>query len=142
MTTIHYFKEDYNIDLRKLSKYKSWLTRVCRSYQYSIEELNYILCSDEYLHQINMEYLNHDTYTDIITFDLQDEDHTTNSILADIFISMDRVKENAQDLNIEFDTEFARVMAHGILHIIGFTDKNETDKNKMRLAEESALQLL
>lgn len=142
MSEINLFKEDYNIDLRKLRKYKSWITRVCLSHNYEIEELNYIFCSDNYLHKINLEYLNHDTYTDIITFDLKDEDTNTQNIMADIFISLDRITENAIKLGTDFEIELARVMAHGILHIIGFSDKNKADKTKMTLAEDRALELL
>ena len=140
MAEIYFFKEDCIFDLRKLKKHKSWINQLASSYEYEIIELNYIFCSDEYLHKINLEYLNHDTYTDIITFDLQEG--KDNSIESDIFISIDRITDNANHLNITFMEELTRVMAHGLLHLIGFKDKTESDKINMRLAENKALELL
>lgn len=89
-----------------------------------------------------MDYLNHDTYTDIITFDLQDEQKGDKILESDIFISIDRVAENAENLSIKFNEELARVMAHGLLHLIGFKDKSEIEKQKMREAENKAIELL
>ncbi|WP_296618444.1 rRNA maturation RNase YbeY [Marivirga sp.] len=140
MEEIHFFKEDCNFDLRKLKKHKSWLNQLAIAYDYEILELNYIFCSDEYLHKINLEYLNHDTYTDIITFDLQEE--VGQNIQSDIFISIHRITENAKKLNIAFTKELTRVMAHGLLHLIGFKDKTDSEKKEMRLAEDKALELL
>jgi len=142
MENIYFFKEDCKFDLRKLKKHKPWLNKVARAHQYEIQEINYIFCSDEYLHQINLDYLNHDTYTDIITFDLQDQSSKSKQIESDIFISIERVKENATKLNIDFANELARVMAHGLLHLMGFVDKTEQNKKEMRLAENTALELL
>jgi len=142
MNNIYFFKEDYQFDLRKLKRYKRWLNQLANSYEFEIAELNYIFCSDEYLHKINLDYLNHDTYTDIITFDLQENNEGNNSIEADIFISIDRVTDNAKNLNIDFEEELARVMAHGLLHLIGFKDKSDNEKGEMRLAENKALELL
>jgi len=142
MNAIYLFKEDYNTDLRKFRKYKNWITKVCATYNYTIEELNYIFCSDKYLHKINLEYLNHDTYTDIITFDLQDDNTQSRDIMADIFISLERVTENANKICTDFDKELARVMIHGLLHIIGFNDNDIFAKSKMTLAEDKALELL
>ena len=142
MTEIHFFKEDCEIDLRKLKNHKSWLVHLAKQYNYHIQELNYIFCSDEYLHKINLEYLNHDTYTDIITFDLQEKASKDRTIESDIFISVDRVQENADKLNTDMLEELKRVMAHGLLHLIGFKDKTVTEKEEMRLAENKALELL
>lgn len=142
MGNIYFFKEDCQFDLRKLRKYKSWLIQVAYFYKFEIQELNYIFCSDEFLHKINLDYLNHDTYTDIITFDLQEPSEENKNIESDIFISIDRVTENARKLNISFKEELARVMAHGLLHLIGFKDKSDEDKKGMRLAENKALELL
>jgi rRNA maturation RNase YbeY len=142
MTEIHFFKEDCEIDLRKLKNHKSWLVHLAKQYNYHIQELNYIFCSDEYLHKINLEYLNHDTYTDIITFDLQEEHNKDDIIESDIFISIDRVQENANNLDIKMLDELKRIMAHGLLHLIGFNDKTEAEKQKMTKAENQALRLL
>ena len=142
MNNIYFFKEDCQFDLRKLRKHKNWLVKLAHHYKYQIEELNYIFCSDEYLHSINLEYLDHDTYTDIITFDMQEETSKGKTVESDIFISVDRVKENADQLNIEMLQELTRVMAHGLLHLIGFKDKTSEEKTEMRLAENMALDLL
>lgn len=142
MNNIYFFKEDCQFDLRKLKRHKRWLNQLANSYEFEIAELNYIFCSDEYLHKINLDYLNHDTYTDIITFDLQENNEGNNSIEADIFISIDRVTDNAKNLNIDFEEELARVMAHGLLHLIGFKDKSDNEQDEMRLAENKALELL
>ncbi len=93
--------------------------------------LNFIFCDDEYLHRINLEYLNHDTYTDIITFPLR-----TDRIEGDIFISIERVKENAKVFKVEFRKELLRVIIHGVLHLIGYKDKTENEQNLMRNKED------
>jgi rRNA maturation RNase YbeY len=142
MSNINFFKEDCTFDLRKLKKHKAWIDRLTQSYHYAINELNYVFCSDQYLHQINLEYLNHDTYTDIITFDLRDDQRDTKTIEADVFISINRVTENAATLGTDFEKELARVMAHGVLHLIGYRDKTEEERQKMTGAEDKALQLL
>jgi rRNA maturation RNase YbeY len=142
MGDIYFFKEDCQFDLRKLKKHKGWLNQLALVYDYEIKELNYIFCSDKYLHNINLDYLNHDTYTDIITFDLQDGNRQNQCIESDIFISIERVEENAKTLNTNCKDELARVMAHGLLHLIGFKDKSATEKTEMRLAENQALELL
>jgi probable rRNA maturation factor len=142
MGNIYFFKEDYKIDLRKLRKHKNWLNKVANSYDYKITELNYIFCSDKYLHKINLEYLNHDTYTDIITFDLKEDYEGKDTIEADIFISIDRVTENAINLQINHEMELVRVMAHGLLHLMGFGDKTDAEKKEMRAEENKAIELL
>ncbi|MGJ3233390.1 rRNA maturation RNase YbeY [Marivirga sp.] len=142
MNNIYFFKEDYKIDLRKLRNHKNWLHKIANSYDYKITEINYIFCSDEYLHKINLEYLNHDTYTDIITFDLKEVSEAENTIEADIFISLERVNENAIKLEISKEKELARVMAHGLLHLMGFRDKTEAEKIEMRVEENKAIELL
>jgi len=102
------------------------------------KNVNYIFCSDQYLLKINQEYLNHNTYTDIITFENTEE---TGKLEADIFISIDRVKENAQKLASNSDSELHRVIIHGVLHLLGFNDKTEADKNRMREKEDACLSL-
>lgn len=96
-------------------------------------ELNFIFCSDEYLLSINQEYLNHDTFTDIITFDNSD---TAKVISGDIFISIPRVKENASNLGVEEPEELRRVIIHGVLHLAGYFDKSKTDKALMTEKED------
>ena len=100
-------------------------------------DINYIFCSDNYLHQINFQYLDHDTFTDIITFDQSDKDQ----IEGDIFISIDRVHENANERNISFVNELHRVMIHGILHLLGYNDKTPKEKQLMREKEDECLSL-
>ena len=90
--------------------------------------MSYIFCDDTYLLDINLQYLNHDTLTDIITFDYSDE----NTISGDIFISIQRVRDNAKKFNVDFEEELLRVMSHGVLHLLGFNDKTESDKDLMR----------
>ncbi|MDX1903199.1 MAG: rRNA maturation RNase YbeY [Thermonemataceae bacterium] len=98
--------------------------------------MNFIFCDDAYLLQINQEYLNHDTYTDIITFDNAEKKGVLES---DIFISVERVKENAQNLQIDFEQELRRVLIHGVLHLLGYKDKNKTQEQEMRAKEDEAL---
>jgi len=117
------------------TNYTHWLTRVLKSEDKSIGQINYIFCSDEYLYNLNHKFLNHDTLTDIITFDYSD-----NSVISgDIYISVERVKENAFVLNEKFDKELKRVMVHGLLHMIGFNDKTTLEKSEMRRLEEEKI---
>jgi len=111
------------------------LCEVANSHKKQIEELNYIFCSDSYLHSINLQYLNHDTYTDIITF----ENSIDKEIIGDIFISIERVAENAFKFKVTKEQELYRIMSHGLLHLCGFKDKKKDDKLKMTEAENKAL---
>ena len=116
----------------------SWVESVILNEGYKVGEINYIFCSDEYLHKINVEFLQHDTFTDIISFD-----YTLGKIInGDIYISVDRVKENAQNYNTTFADEMHRVMIHGILHYAGYKDKTEEDKKLMRNKENESLLVL
>jgi len=101
-------------------------------------EISYIFCDDKYLHNINLEYLQHDTYTDIITFDYTE----MNIISSDIFISIDRIKENAKTFSNSFDNELHRVIIHGVLHLLGYKDKSVADAKMMRAKEDFYLTLL
>lgn len=118
--------------------HKVWLKSVSKGHNTTIKNLNYIFQTDEELLALNQEHLNHDTFTDIITFDNRDKE---GPVEADIFISIDRVKDNANSFNVSFETELQRVMAHGLLHLIGFGDKSEAEKKEMRKAEDKALEL-
>jgi probable rRNA maturation factor len=102
-----------------------------------LEQLQYIFCSDEYLLQINKEHLQHNYYTDIITFDLSE---TPNAVIGEIYISIDRVKDNAQNYEVSFKNELLRVIFHGALHLCGYKDKTEKDQALMRKAEDKYLQ--
>jgi rRNA maturation RNase YbeY len=129
---IIFFNEDITFKFQGKNLFKAWLKKVAEKEGFKVKNLNYIFCSDEYLHKINVEYLDHDTYTDIITFD-NSEDETT--IEGDIFISIDRVKENSQSLNTVFEDELKRVIVHGLLHLCGYDDHSPEDKAEMRRLE-------
>jgi rRNA maturation RNase YbeY len=114
-----------------------WIENVINSENKSLGEISYIFCDDEYLLEINKQYLNHDYYTDIISFD-----YTENEFVSgDIFISIDRVKENASDYGVSFDNELKRVIIHGILHFCGYKDKSQEEERMMRLKEEEKINL-
>ena len=123
----------------KSTKIKSWLKAIAVKENFSIKELNYVFLDDEGLLKINIEYLNHDTYTDIITFDNSEE---KGKIESDIFISLERVEANAKKFNTTFENELHRVLAHGLLHLCGYKDKKKSDVELMRKKEEESLALL
>ncbi len=129
---IHLFEEDIKVNIKNKLALKRWLKSVIKNEGYNLSELNYIFCSDKYLHEMNVSYLNHDNLTDIITFDNSD---TKNLIVGDIFISIERVKENAQKYDVDFLDELSRVMVHGVLHLLGYKDKKKSDQEKMREME-------
>src|SRR6478735_5617184 len=139
-TSITFQAEEIKFTLKEKTRHKTWLTKLAAKEKYSVLELNYIFCSDEYLHKVNLDYLNHDTYTDIITFD-NSEDKKNKSIEGDIFISIERVKENAAKFSSEFDDELHRVMSHGLLHLMGYKDKSSKDSAIMRAKEEESIAL-
>ncbi|MGB0423127.1 MAG: rRNA maturation RNase YbeY [Flavobacteriales bacterium] len=132
---IYFFTEDHSFKISKKARLKSWLKAIAKNHDHKIGDLNYVFCSDEYLHNMNVEYLNHDTLTDIITFDQKEG----NVINGDIFISVDRVSDNAKQLKVEFESELLRVLSHGILHIIGYKDKTPAEAALMREQEEKSL---
>ena len=135
---IQFFDEDSGFKLKDKNLHKKWLKELANKKGYKVGELTYIFCSDEYLFNINVEYLKHDTYTDIITFDNSEDEET---IEGDIFISIDRVKENAIKEDIEFYKELHRVMSHGILHLMGYKDKSKDDIKIMREMENQSISL-
>ncbi len=118
-------------------RFADWISRLVVSEGRSHSQLDFIFCNDEYLLKINQDYLNHDTYTDIITFPYED----LNGLAGDIFISVERVRDNASDFGVEFDTELKRVMAHGLLHLIGYGDKSEDEALLMRSKEDEKIKL-
>ncbi len=135
---VHFFSEDVPFELPEKLRRKRWLNELAAKSGFRIKELNYIFCSDEYLYQMNVDYLNHDTYTDIITFDNSEK---TRELEGDIFVSVDRVKENALNLKVDEGTELTRVLAHGLLHLMGYKDKSKEEASLMRSKEEEAIEL-
>ena len=133
---ISFFNEEIKFTLSNKTSIRNWLISITSSYGFTINNINYIFCSDAYLHKMNVEYLNHDTLTDIITFDNSSQ---KKIIESDIFISIERVKENANKFNKDFEEELRRVLVHGALHLCGLKDKSKKDKFAMREAEENAL---
>ena len=129
---IQFCTEDITFSLKEKLKHKSWLNEVAKQEGKKILELSYVFCSDDYLLQINQEYLNHDTLTDIVTFD---NSENPKKIEGDIFISIDRVKENGEKLGTS-ETELKRVMVHGLLHLLGYKDKKKEDKALMTEKED------
>ena len=129
---IHFCTEDITFSLKEKLKHKAWLNEVAKQEGKKILELTYVFCSDEYLLQINQEYLNHDTLTDIVTFDNSED---PKKIEGDIFISIERVRENGNKLSTS-ETELERVMVHGLLHLLGYKDKKKEDKALMTEKED------
>lgn len=118
---------------------RKWIEHCIISYGKRIGEIQYVFCSDEYLYDLNVRYLNHDTYTDIITFDLSD---STDFISGELYISLERVYENCQIAFQTFENETNRVIIHGVLHLLGFKDKTEPESENMRQQEQKCLSLL
>lgn len=136
---IYFHKEDTSFNLKHKIKLKNWVVKCIEENQKVCGDINYIFCSDEYLLSINKSYLDHHYYTDIITFDNSENETKINS---DIFISVDRVVENAKSMNISFEDELHRVMIHGILHLLGWGDKTTDQAEKMRKLEDNCLKIL
>lgn len=128
---VNIFFEDVEIPNLDSEFFISWLSNTCAEENKSLEEVNLIFCSDEYLYDMNVQYLNHDYYTDIITFDYCEE----NRIIGDLFISKDRVIENANDNKVDFVLELKRVVVHGVLHLCGYKDKSVSEEKLMREKE-------
>lgn len=129
------YETDFTLDNEEAIA--AWLTNVITSENKKEGEINYIFCDDEYLHKINLEYLNHDTLTDIISFDYT----MGNEISGDVFVSVERVKDNAKDFNVVFDEELKRVLVHGVLHYCGYKDKGEAEEQLMRSKEDEKIAL-
>lgn len=131
------FNYETNFLLENEEQYEVWISRIIESEGFDEGEINYIFCNDEYLHKINVEYLDHDTLTDIISFDYT----VGNLVQGDIFISIERVQDNANDFNVSFDEELKRVLSHGVLHYCGYKDKTPKDEALMRSKEEEKMQM-
>jgi rRNA maturation RNase YbeY len=134
---IYFSSENIKFDLRGKLKVKKWITDLIKAQNKKVGDISYLFCDDAYLIEVNRTYLDHDTYTDIITFDYVEGD----TISGDILISVERVKENAQLFNTTFDQELHRVIIHGVLHLLGQGDKTEAEAAQMRKKEETALAL-
>ncbi|PWS27899.1 rRNA maturation RNase YbeY [Pedobacter yonginense] len=136
MPAISFFTESVSYKLPQKLKIKKWIKATIEKEGYKLSELNFIFCSDDYLLSINQQYLNHDTYTDIITFDNAEVD---KQIVGDIFISIDRVTENAQTFKTTPFDEVCRIMIHGTLHLLGYKDKGKVAKTLMTQKEDEYL---
>ena len=132
------FNYETNFVLNNEVQISNWISSCIEAYGFKEGEIHYIFCDDAYLHKMNIEFLNHDTFTDIISFD-----YTLGKLLSgDIFISVERVAENAQKYSQTIENEINKVIIHGILHFIGFKDKTESEKEQMRLEEDFCLSKL
>lgn len=129
------YESDFSIEQEDV--YVSWIESIVESENKILGEISYIFCDDAYLHNINMQYLNHDTLTDIISFDYTEGD----IISGDIFVSIERVKDNALDFKVSFEEELKRVLAHGVLHYCGYKDKSDADALLMRSKEDEKIKL-
>jgi rRNA maturation RNase YbeY len=130
---------DRPVNLRKKSVYQ-WLNKIANNNNIEIKSLSISICSDEHLLSINKAYLNHDYYTDIITFDLKDSKEV-RSIEGDIYISKDRVNDNAKTMGLKKEVELLRVIVHGLLHLMGYKDKTQKQRQEMREAENLSINL-
>lgn len=133
---VAYYSADLSFSLKNRIKTRVWLYNLSRSHGFVLKSVSYVFCSDEYLLEINRSFLQHDDYTDIITFDLSEK---KGELCGEIYISIPRVKENARTFGVSFYDELHRVMAHGILHLCGFKDKTKQQAQSMRKAENEAL---
>ena len=138
MAKINFFVEDIDFNLPHPRKISKWIQQSILKEKHSLKELNFIFCSDQYLSQINLQYLNHATLTDIVTFD---NSEAPGTIEGDVFISIPRVSENAIKFRTTFDSELRRVIVHGVLHLTGHSDKTKKAKEEMRKAEDEHLSL-
>lgn len=132
------FNYETDFKLSNENQIESWIESIIIAENYKVGELNFIFCDDDYIHKINVEFLKHDTFTDIISFDYK----VGKKLHGDIYISVERVLDNAKDFKVNFQEELQRVIIHGILHFCGYKDKTKKDAHLMRLKENEALELL
>lgn len=132
---IQFYNEDVELPHLDTERVKKWLVFIANKHEKEIGEISYIFCSDSYLLEVNRQYLDHDYLTDIITFDYTEK----NTISGDVFISTDRVSENAVEFDVSYDEELLRVISHGVLHLIGFNDKNDADQEVMTQQENASI---
>jgi rRNA maturation RNase YbeY len=136
MAKVNFYKEQTRFSLKERAKLRKFIEHLFIKEGKNLGEINYILCSDEYLLHINRQYLGHDYYTDIITFDLSDNNAL---IIGEVYVSTDRVSENAVHLGVAVDDEIKRVLFHGALHLCGYKDKTKTQQRIMRIKENEYL---
>lgn len=132
MAAIHFFSEGVDFKLKHKARVRAWLLAAAQSEGFRIGELNFIFCDDDYLLNINQQYLQHDTYTDIVTFDNSESE---DRLAGDIFISIDRIRENALSFGVPEGDELHRVMIHGVLHLCGYGDHEPEEKQLMTKKE-------
>ena len=134
---IRYFAEDIKMPFLKRRVCNNWIKSIIKQHSFNVGDINYIFCSDNYLLQINNQYLKHDHFTDIITFNYNFE----KTVSADIYISIDTVHNNCLIYKVPFDNELRRVMIHGVLHLLGFNDHTTSQKLEMTTKEDEALSI-
>lgn len=153
---INFQTENIKFTLKNKTLLKTWIKSIIDKKKQKTGEITFVFCSDDYLLNINKQYLHHDTYTDIVTFDystdnpvkvsklgnFKKKEKASRTISGDIFISIDRIKENAEKYSKSFGNELNRVIIHGILHLLGYTDKTKTTKEEMTEQENSCLNIL
>jgi rRNA maturation RNase YbeY len=127
---INFHTEEIEFELKQSNAIEEWLKSVIKAEESTLGELNYIFCSDEYLYKMNVEYLQHDTYTDVITFQYAEE-----VVHGDVFISIDRIHDNAAHFDVTIEEELSRVLVHGLLHLLGYKDKTEIEQTEMTSKE-------
>jgi rRNA maturation RNase YbeY len=135
---IYFFLEEVSYNLKHKRKIRDWILKSAENEDYKVRKVNYILTNDSILVQLNKEYLRHFTLTDIITFDLSEKE---GELSGDIYISVDRAKENAKEYKVTLYNEIARLMIHGVLHLMGYKDKSREERELMREKEEFYLSL-
>lgn len=135
---VYFHSEDTRFELKGKNIYKRWIEKVVREHRKTIQNINIIFSSNEYLLEINRKYLNHNYFTDVITFDYNDE----KTISGDIFVSIDQVRLNCQEQKVIFLNELSRVMIHGVLHLLDYDDATNESKMEMRIKEDWALKIL
>lgn len=134
---IYFHNENIQFNIKHKISIKKWITYIIKKYNHNVGFINYIFCSDEFLYNINLNYLKHNTYTDVITFNY----NNNKTINSDIYISIERVKYNAQTFYVSHKSEILRVMIHGIYHLLGYEDHSEIEKEKMKSLEDYAINL-
>ena len=138
-SSIRFFSENIPFFYRDRQLTRKWIKLVCEFEKHSLEEVNFVFCSDSYLSELNLKFLKHNTFTDILTFP---GDQNGSCIVGEIFISVDRVKENSIKYLQDFKEELHRIMIHGILHLLGYKDKGRKEKEEMTRKENEYLALL
>ncbi len=136
-SNINFHSEDIRFKLEKPESIIAALTKIIENHDREVGNINYIFCSDEYLFDLNQRYLQHNFYTDILSFPMEE-----NPVSGDIFISVDRVEDNAKSLGEKFDVEIKRVIAHGVLHFLGYKDISNNEKKIMRQKEDEVIALI